>query len=167
MYLKVITTKNGKKTYRYVRLIRAVWAGGQSLERTVATLGTLDEVLKSRDTIIRGLQTLSTESPARSSGQKQGSSKDQQRRARVRTCIRTKGDARLRRRRLKAKKKPPYKSRTYNKRLRSKPGRTPDKKSGQLSPAERLAMPKPSRQKRRPGLHVSRKRIDEYIAQNL
>ena len=70
MYIKVTTAQTKKKLYRYVKLARARWNGNGSEEKIIATLGTVEEVIKSRDTIIRGLAGLATESLSRLSGQK-------------------------------------------------------------------------------------------------
>lgn len=65
MYLKVTTTQTRQKTYRYVKLIQAKWNGNGAQEKVIATLGTIEDVLKSRDTIIRGLTALSIQETSR------------------------------------------------------------------------------------------------------
>ena len=69
MYVKITTTRVNKKSYRYVKIAHAYWNGNGSEEKIIATLGTVPEVIKSRDTIIRGLLALSTDSPTRLSRQ--------------------------------------------------------------------------------------------------
>lgn len=77
MYIKVITTRTKSKAYRYVKLVEARWNGGSSTEHVIATLGTVEDVLQSKDSIIRGLQNISTEAPVRTNKKK--SKKNRQR----------------------------------------------------------------------------------------
>lgn len=70
MYIKVITTRTKSKAYRYVKLVEARWNGGSSTEHVIATLGTVEDVLQSKDSIIRGLQNISDEAPVRTAKKK-------------------------------------------------------------------------------------------------
>jgi hypothetical protein len=75
MYVKVVTTRTKSKTYRYIKIVEAVWTFGKSTERIIGTMGPLEDVLKSRDTIISGLMALSPESPPGTSRQNKGTAR--------------------------------------------------------------------------------------------
>lgn len=93
MYVKVVTTKTKSKTYRYIKIVEAIWTLGKSQERIIGTMGPLEDILKSRDTIISGLMALSAESPCRSSRQNKGISAIRRRAGHPGISHRTKADS--------------------------------------------------------------------------
>lgn len=75
MYIKITTVKTSDKTYRYAKLAKAIWAGDKPQEKIICTLGTVEDVLKSRNTIIKGLQGLSVDAPIPSRQKRPGRSR--------------------------------------------------------------------------------------------
>jgi len=80
MFIKLTTVRTKDKIYKYVKLLRRVsfnefnpyTSSGTRppQEKVVATLGTLEDVLASRESIITGLNRLGAESPSSTNGQK-------------------------------------------------------------------------------------------------
>jgi len=126
MYVKVVTTRTKSKTYRYIKIVSAVWTFGKSTERIIGTMGPLEDILKSRDTIISGLMALSPESPVGTSRQNKGTARRLQGLTRCNRPHRTKADSGSARSTGKPAKNSCGKS-AGRRRLRS--GATPDKKS--------------------------------------
>lgn len=63
MYIKTTRTTIKKKNYVYVKVARAHWdTNVGSKEEIIATLGTLPEVLESRETLLTGLGNLQADS---------------------------------------------------------------------------------------------------------
>lgn len=59
MYIKIATTYYKKKKFEYVRIVKSETSGyAGRVERVIATLGTVQEVLCTMDTLIDGLKKL-------------------------------------------------------------------------------------------------------------
>ncbi len=59
MHIKITTAHTKKKTYVYVKVVKSTWNGYRGAgEEVIATLGTLEEVLKSKDVLLKGLSDL-------------------------------------------------------------------------------------------------------------
>lgn len=73
MYIKVTTTRTKSKTYQYVKLVKALWESSGNTEQVIATLGTVEDIIKSREGIIHGLHKLKETPPHKTTRQKRRS----------------------------------------------------------------------------------------------
>ena len=67
MFIKTVTVRTEGKVYRYVRLMRYIQqyylTNRRPGEEVACILGTVNEIIESRDTIIKGLLALKIDEP--------------------------------------------------------------------------------------------------------